>query len=68
LHDAGQLWLAVAAAVPIHRSDLDPARVAGVDLGIIHPYAVVADQAALLISGRAMRAENFLHLKDLQAR
>jgi IS605 OrfB family transposase len=68
LHDAGRLWLAVTAAIPIQRNDLDPARVAGVDLGIIHPYAVAADQAALLISGRAIRAENYLHLKDLQAR
>jgi hypothetical protein len=62
------LWLAVTAAIPIQRNDLDSARVAGVDLGIIHPYAVVADQAALLVSGRAIRAENYLHLKDLQAR
>jgi IS605 OrfB family transposase len=68
LHDAGRLWLAVTAAIPIQRNDLDSARVAGVDLGIIHPYAVVADQAALLVSGRAIRAENYLHLKDLQAR
>jgi transposase len=37
LHDAGRLWLAVTAAVPITQHDLDPDRVAGVDLGIIHP-------------------------------
>jgi transposase len=66
--DGGRLWLAVTAAVPVHQHDLDPGRVAGVDLGIIHPYAVVADQAALLVSGRAIRAESFLHLHDQQAR
>jgi hypothetical protein len=39
-----------------------------VDLGVIHPYAVVAEQAGLLVSGRALRAESYLHLKDQQAR
>jgi IS605 OrfB family transposase len=68
LHDGGRLWLAVTAAVPVQRHDLDPARVAGVDLGIIHPYAVVAEQAGLLVSGRALRAESWLHLHDQQAR
>jgi transposase len=64
----GQLWLAVTAAVPVQRNDLDPNRAAGVDLGIVHPYAVVGEQAAVLISGRAIRAENYLHLRDQQAR
>jgi IS605 OrfB family transposase len=69
LADGGRLWLAVTAAVPMQQDhDLDPDRVAGVDLGIIHPYAVATEQAGLLISGRAIRAENFLHLKDQQAR
>jgi IS605 OrfB family transposase len=68
LADGGQLWLAVTAAVPVRRRDLDPSRVAGVDLGIIHPYAVVAGQAGLLVSGRAIRAESYLHLRDQQAR
>jgi putative transposase len=68
LADGGRLWLAVTAAVPIQQHDLDPGRVAGVDLGIIHPYAVVTQDAALLVSGRALRAENYLHLKDQQAR
>jgi IS605 OrfB family transposase len=66
--DGGQLWLAVTAAVPIHQNELDPGWVAGVDLGIIHPYAVVTDRAAMLVSGRAIRAESFLHLHDQQAR
>ena len=41
---------------------------AGVDLGIIHPYAVVTEQAGLLVSGRVIRAESYLHLKDQQVR
>jgi IS605 OrfB family transposase len=39
-----------------------------VDLGIIHPYAVVTQDAGLLVSGRALRAESYLHLQDQQAR
>jgi putative transposase len=68
LHDGGRLWLAVTAAVPVQHHDLDPGRVAGVDLGIIHPYAVVTERAGLLVSGRAVRAEGWLHLHDQQAR
>jgi IS605 OrfB family transposase len=68
LHHGGRLWLAVTAAVPVEQHDLDPARVAGVDLGIIHPYAVITEQAGLLVSGRALRAEGWLHLHDQQAR
>jgi IS605 OrfB family transposase len=62
------LWLAVTAAVPVQPHDLDPDSVAGVDLGIIHPYAVVTEQAGLLVSGRAVRAENYLHRTDQQVR
>jgi IS605 OrfB family transposase len=69
LADGGRLWLAVTAAVPVQQDpDLDPGRVAGVDLGIIHPYAVVTPEAGLLVSGRAIRADSYLHLKDQQAR
>jgi IS605 OrfB family transposase len=68
LADGGRLWLAVTAAVPVEDHALDPGRVAGVDLGIIHPYAVVTQDAALLVSGRAVRAEGWLHLHDQQAR
>ncbi len=68
LADGGRLWLAVTAALPVQQHDLDPDRVAGVDLGIIHPYAVVTEQAALLMSGRALRAESYLHLEDQKAR
>src|SRR5215218_6554824 len=68
LHDAGRLWRSVTAAVPITHHDLDPDRVAGADLGIIHPYAAVTEDAGLLGSGRAVRAESYLHLQDQQAR
>lgn len=69
LADGGWLWLAVTATIPIQQGhDIDPGRVAGVDLGIIHPYAVVTQDAGLLMSGRAIRAENYLHLQDQQPR
>jgi IS605 OrfB family transposase len=68
LAEGGRLWLAVTAAVPVQRHDLDLDRVAGVDLGVIHPYAVVTEDAGLLVSGRAIRAESFLHLEDQKAR
>jgi IS605 OrfB family transposase len=69
LADGGRLWLAVTAVIPIQQDcDLDPGRVAGVDLGIIHPYAVVTQDAGLLVSGRAIRAESYLHRADQQAR
>ena len=68
LVDAGRLVLDVTAAVPVQRHDLDPERIAGIDLGIIHPYAVTARDDALLVSGRALRAEERLHLADTKAR
>jgi IS605 OrfB family transposase len=68
LAEGGRLWLAVTAAIPVQPHDLDPGRVAGVDLGIIHPYAVVTEQVGLLVSGRALRAQSYLHRADQQAR
>ena len=73
LFDGGRLWLDVTAEVPIatypNGDAPDPTRVAGVDLGIIHPYAVAGpDGAGLLVSGRAIRAEHRLHLKDRKQR
>ena len=73
LYDAGRLWVDVTAEVPMAGyppgAEPDPGRVAGVDLGIIHPYAVAGpDGQALLVSGRAVRAEHHLHLKDTKAR
>jgi putative transposase len=61
LYDMGRLWVDVTAEVPVARypagQEPDLARVAGVDLGIIHPYAVAGpDGQALLVSGRAIRA------------
>jgi IS605 OrfB family transposase len=73
LYDAGRLWADVTAEVPVTvyppGAGPDPGRVAGVDLGIIHPYAVAGPGGqALLVSGRAIRAEHHLHLKDTKAR
>jgi len=73
LYDAGRLWADVTAEVPVvtYPPGAEPVaeRVAGVDLGIIHPYAVAGpDRQALLVSGRAVRAEHHLHLKDTKAR
>ena len=73
LYDAGRLWVDVAAEVPVacYPDGLEPdaARVAGVDLGIIHPYAVAGPGGeGLLVSGRAIRAEHRMHLADRKAR
>jgi IS605 OrfB family transposase len=69
----GRLQVDVTAEVPVacypDRLAPDPDRVAGVDLGIIHPYAVAGpDGQGLLVSGRAVRAECRLHLRDAKAR
>jgi IS605 OrfB family transposase len=71
--DGGLLWLDVTAEVPIATYPdgraPDRGRVAGVDLGIIHPYAVAGpDGEGLLVSGRAIRAEHRLHLQDRKQR
>jgi putative transposase len=73
LFDAGRLWVDVTAEVPVvvYRAgrEPDPARIAGVDLGIIHPYAVAGpDPQGLLVSGRAIRAEHHQHHKDAASR
>ena len=71
--DAGRPYLDVTAEVPVAAyppgTGPDRARVAGVDLGIIHPYAAAgpADQR-LLVSGRAIRAECRQHLRDRKGR
>jgi IS605 OrfB family transposase len=66
-----KLFVDVTAELPIAIDEAemgpDPARVAGVDLGIIHPYAVVAEEVALVVSGRDLRAENRLHLAEKRA-
>jgi IS605 OrfB family transposase len=71
--DAGRLYLDVTAEVPVmsypEGAGPDPARVAGVDLGIIHPYAVAGPGGQeLLVSGRAIRAESRQHLRDRKGR
>jgi putative transposase len=67
--EAGCLYVDVSAEVLVEDHDLDLARVAGVDIGIIHPYAVVGpDGDALVMSGRALRAEERLHLEDTKRR
>jgi putative transposase len=73
VYDAGRVWVDVTAEVPVGTYTAgaapDPARVAGVDPGIIHPYAVAGPAgAALLVSGRAIRAEHRLHLADAKSR
>jgi IS605 OrfB family transposase len=73
LYDAGRLWVDVTAEVPVTTypagQEPDPGRIAGVDLGIIHPYAVAGPGGdALLVSGRAVRAEHRMHLADRKAR
>jgi IS605 OrfB family transposase len=73
LFDQGRLWIDVTAELPVTTygpgQGPDPGRVAGVDLGIIHPYAVAGpDDEAMLVSGRAIRAEHRMHLADTKSR
>ncbi|MDP5183255.1 transposase [Blastococcus sp. BMG 814] len=79
VHQGRWLFLDVTVEVPVATyppgAGPDPARIAGVDLGIIHPFAVLASRGAdgkrdagLLVSGRALRAEHRLHLAEGKAR
>jgi hypothetical protein len=73
LFDGRQLQVDVTAEVPVAvyppGAGPDPARVAGVDLGVIHPYAVAGPGGQqLLVSGRAIRVEHRQHLRDVRAR
>ena len=65
---AGELFLDVTAWVAVTPLEVTSGLMAGVDPGIIHPLAVAAASKALLVSGRAARAEEFLHLEDSKAR
>lgn len=67
LCDAGKLCLDVTAELPVTPATGD-GEIAGVDLGIIHPYAVATKDRGLLVSGRALRAEERLHLEDTKRR
>jgi hypothetical protein len=79
VNEGRRLFLDVTAEVPVAAypdgQGPDPARTAGVDLGVIHPFAVLAPRGAdggadagLLVSGRALRAEHRLHLAEAKAR
>jgi IS605 OrfB family transposase len=73
LAEGGRLFVEVSAEVPVAvypaGHEPDPSRVAGVDPGVIHPYAVAGpDGEGLLVSGRAIRAETHLHIKDTKRR
>src|SRR5207302_9793619 len=68
LHEAGRFFVDVTAALEPEDHGLDPDLIAGVDPGIIHPFCVVQGAEALLVSGRALRAECHLHLADTKAR
>ena len=73
LYEAGRLHVDVTAEVPVavypDGEGPDPGRVAGIDLGIIHPYAAAEpDGELLLVSGRAIRAECRQHLREAKAR
>jgi IS605 OrfB family transposase len=73
LYEAGRLWVDVTAEILVtaYPPGAEPhrGRVAGVDLGIIHPYAIAGPVGeALLVSGRAIRAEHRMHLTDRKAR
>jgi IS605 OrfB family transposase len=72
-NDRSRLWIDVTAEIPITvyapGTEPDPTRIAGVDLGIIHPYAVAGpDGIGVLVSGRAIRAEHRMHLADTKGR
>ncbi len=68
LSRAGELFLDVTAWVAVTPVEVIPGLMAGVDPGVIHPLAVACGSRALLVSGRASRAEEFLHLEDTKAR
>jgi IS605 OrfB family transposase len=72
LYDGGRLWVDVTAEISVTTypagQEPDSCRAAGVDLGIIHLYAVAGpDGQGLMVSGRAIRAEHRMHLADRKA-
>jgi transposase len=73
LWDGRRLQIDVTAEVPVavyrDGEGPDPGRAAGVDLGVIHSYAVAGPGGqGLLVSGRAIRAECRQHLRDTKQR
>jgi transposase len=73
VNEGPRLLVEVTAEVPVAvyppGHGPDPGRVAGVDLGVIHPYALAGPEGqGLLVSGRAIRAEHYMHLRDAKHR
>ncbi|MBO0714168.1 MAG: hypothetical protein J2P59_05405, partial [Acidimicrobiales bacterium] len=68
VEEAGALFVDLTAFVAVVPAALDEAQAAGVDVGIIHPLALAYRDRALVVSGRALRAEEFLHLADTKDR
>jgi hypothetical protein len=73
LAEGGRLFVDITAEVPVATypagHEPDPSRVAGVDPGVIHPFAAAGPEGqGLLVSGRAIRAEHHVHLRDGKAR
>ena len=68
LVDAGRWVLDVTAEGPVEAHHLDPGRLGGVDVGIIHPLAAAWGDQNLVVSGRVVRAEERLHLADAKTR
>jgi transposase len=66
--EAGELFMDITAWVAVVKAEVVAENIGGVDPGVIHPLAIAAGGHALLISGRAVRAEEFLHLADTKAR
>jgi IS605 OrfB family transposase len=68
VEEGGEVFLDMTAWVAVISAHTDSEVAAGVDPGIIHPLAVASRDRALLVSGRAVRAEEFLHLEDSKVR
>ncbi|GAA4639361.1 RNA-guided endonuclease TnpB family protein [Actinoallomurus vinaceus] len=73
LNEGRRLFVEMTAEIPVATyppgCEPDSSRMAGVDPGVIHPFAVAGpDGEGLVVSGRAIRAETHLHLKDTKHR
>lgn len=73
VNDGGRVFADVTAEVPVvvhpPGAEPDPGLVAGVDPGVIHPFALAGpDGQGLLVSARAIRTETHLHLNDTKHR
>ncbi|MGH2811607.1 MAG: RNA-guided endonuclease InsQ/TnpB family protein [Actinomycetota bacterium] len=68
VYEPGKIFVDVTAVLPVQNHDLIKERAAGVDLGVIHPFAAMCESEAFLASGRQLRAEERLHLEDNKQR